>query len=191
VTQEDGNVHARVEACVAEYSALNERATYMDLLANGVWAMVFVLLGFMARFWTTWHGTPGLVWTEVVVIEAMFITIMGFMIDHYLIVVYIQSELKSRIAQDLGGLDFWKWHAFLAWRRRRGFLMWEFGHAGTALGMIVAATVLRHHYWAQTDCLGLVISSAGLFALFRLGQKMRTLRGEWTKAANALDPTGP
>jgi hypothetical protein len=180
-----------IQLHLGEYQALTTRATYNEAFCTALWGVVMGYLTLMATIWPHINNKVMFAWISLMAVETMFIWIAGFLLDEYLIVLYIETSLAPSVAIELGEKqEFWLWEKFL--KKRRGHtlpLVWEWGMTALVLIGMVSLLIWRvktNAYLSNWDWLGL--PSFGLLLLLaKLARAITAARIEWSRKIDPLE----
>lgn len=152
-----------IQLHVAEYQALTTRATYFITLMSGVWPLVILFIALTGQVWRSFPR-PILLWGSGIALQTMLIFWAQFLIEQYQIVRYVEAQLRPLIQPIVGDALFWQYEPWLAKKRNKGPISWEYSVAlGVTLLMIVAIVIsLPFSAW---DYSGLTINLGFLCAV--------------------------
>ncbi len=181
----ESNISALVQLHAAEYAALTNRITYIDLFNASIWTLIVAFITLMANAWDRISGNGFLVWACATGVQLMLLVASIFVAEHYTIVLYLETELHDIVARSGIEMEFWSYERFLAGRRKTALnTPWEWFVVPIAVVPMGFAIWSRSPHWQQGDYLGIVPSAVLLPILGILTARLIRMRNEWTKAAS-------
>jgi hypothetical protein len=180
---QDQGTASLIQAHLAEYSMLTTRATYSIAFCTAVWALLGGYLALMVNMARSLKQNSLLQWVSVIAIEMMLAWIATFILDQYVTVLYLETELSPILAGHFGeNRAFWKWERFIARRRGKYLpLFWEW--TMSIFSGIAITVILIWHLrfgWALWD----VLAFPAIFLLYFnvvLARNIQKTREEWTQ----------
>jgi hypothetical protein len=171
-----------IQAHIGEYAALTMKATYDMGFCTVVWGIIAGYVTLIVNMWPHMKQSS-IIWISVIVIELLLIWISTLILDQYVSVLYIETELKPLVAREVAnGDDFWRWERFVA-RNRGGNtpLLWEWGMSIGSGALILVALIWRLFLgWTRWDWQSLV-SILLLYFLIKMARDIEATRKEWTR----------
>lgn len=180
-SQDDGQ-RSLIQVHIAEYAALTTKATYNIGFCTVIWGL---LAGYVTLIVNVWPRIKqsSIIWVNAAVIELLFIWVSMIIFDQYLSLLYIETELKPRLATKLPkGEEYWGWERFVAKRRdNKAALLWEWGMSiGTGL-LIISALIWRIYVgWTKWDWQS-AISFLLFYFLVEIARDIQNMRKEWMR----------
>jgi hypothetical protein len=165
---------------VAEYSSLMMRATYLDVFSGVAWTLLLTYLTFFVTAWSHIAAKSAFTWASAVAIELIFLVIQNCIGDHYIIVLYVERELRKLVGSEFHINAFWGYQRFLQNRRVLSAKVWELGIPVLALFGIGLAIWLRMADWTWSeDIAGLLTATIIFVVLVRCAFGLIRIRREW------------
>lgn len=172
-----------IQAHLAEYAMLTTRGTYSVAFCTAVWGLIAGYLALMVNMAPKLKQSSLLQWMSVLAIEMMLAWIATFILDGYVTVLYLETELSPELAHHLGdSRPFWKWERFLAKRRGKYLpFFWEWPMSIFSGGAIAVNLIWRFVFgWTRWDFS--VIPAAALLCLnVAFARQIQRTREEWTQ----------
>ncbi len=169
------HVAARISVCVAEYSALNSRATSYIGYQAGLWTLILLFLGVAASLWGRWPQST-LLWSGCIVVQAVLAGIVAWTGEQYLIIRYLERHLLPEIRTLLPGAESWGYERYLADMRRGKWQSWEYGPPFLGGCVVAVATWLAHPVNSLTDSVLAMVALLILGATFVRARELITMR---------------
>lgn len=174
---------SRIQAHLAEYAMLTTRATYSVAFCTAVWGLLAGYLALMVNMAPKLKQSSLLQWASVLAIEIMLAWIASLILDSYVTVLYLETELSPHLARYLGrGRPFWRWERFLAKRREKHLpFFWEWPMSicsGVAIAVNLAWRFMFG--WTRWDIL-VIPALILLYFNVSLAREIQKTREEWTQ----------
>lgn len=180
-------VQAILQVHTAEYAALTTRATYYVVLGSAIWALIVPFLILVVQVWQAplWQGVLGqmaLAWGSALLVQVIMVNAANVLLEQYMIVLYVETDLRSRIRALVGDESVWGYEQFLSRRRGTGPAFWELGIP--ILGVVPPAVVvlLRRAQWSSLDYVGLGGAVVLVIGLLLTSRKVIQTRGKWVRS---------
>lgn len=174
---------SRIQAHLAEYAMLTTKVTYSVAFCAAVWGLIAGYLALMVNMATKLKSSSLLQWASVLAIEIMLAWIATFIVDAYVTVLYIETELSPQLAPYLGqNRPFWRWERFLAKRRGKHLpFFWEWPMTICSGVAITVNLIWRFMFgWTWWDVL-VIPAFALLYFNAALARQIQRTREEWTQ----------
>lgn len=170
----------QIDLHISEYNSLTTRQTYymnmqIVLLTVGVaWGVV------IASIWNK-NFECGLIWSLILGWQLVDFIYAYCFYDSYLIVAYLESELKPKIIKIIKTSNFWEYETFLSKKRGKAQMFFEFSNVFIMLLIIIIGIYFRFYGWISWDWIGLIINIIIWIFIARLTMlAMKIRKNNWT-----------
>lgn len=168
-----------VDLHLYEYQALTTRITYLITMLYALWPVTLTAIGLATLQWGP--NRQGLVeWTILLLSEILAVAFYFTSCEIYTHVLYLETELKPKLAEITSYSAFWGWESWLA--KFKGGLhsskwlpLWELWPTlCVAIGACWVGVIERP--WNRRDAIAFAAAGAGLVLIVNLSIRLMRIR---------------
>jgi hypothetical protein len=180
---------AIIQLHIAEYEAVNTRATYRIILQAGLLSLipVFLTLGVQV-YKSDVIIKPVAIWGTVLSLHIVGYVWAQTLADHYDAVKYVECFLRSRIGE-LGIKEnmFWGYEPHLTWKRPMSSSSWTYPVPVIGIFVFIITCIYRYKQGLSLwDVPLALLTLVALFFLWLISMRAKKMLNEWSKHHRAL-----
>jgi len=132
----------KIQLHTAEYTNLTTRGNNLFYINNIILGAIITGIATLGPNLTTL--SESIIWGVILGIQGLLIFTAWLTYEHYLIVKYLQTNLRRRIKELIGSIKFWEFETFLL-DNKKSVLSVKAEFSGTVLYMVYLALCVHFH----------------------------------------------
>jgi hypothetical protein len=163
-----------------EYQALTNRITYLITMLYALWPVTLTAIGLAALQWSPNHRAL-VEWTVLLLCEILAVAFYFTSCEIYTHVLYLETDLKPRLAKFTSYSEFWGWESWLknfhgGLHSSRWLPLWELWPSLCVAIGVWWVSVTTQRPWSRGDEVGFATAGVGLVPIVSLSIRLMRIR---------------